>query len=789
VNKGDKMTLNTERLGYIIAEQPKTTIFCVGAGVSARYGLPSWNKLNKNLFERLIKYMKTYNTDKVASLIESEKSISDPWVYGSFIKTNTPVNLYIDWVRNELSSNTILSKTYQNIWSLKVKGVISFNLDNLVLVNSFVPIESQNISHGLLDDNCLRFFIKDDPWVYFPHGNYKRPDGWVFSREQRNLLMQRDSYKRFFTTVSTGYHLVFIGINPKDYSLEDILRKSFPPDGQCYNHFWIKDDPTTDDIYYAKENGLEIINFSSHGNFKELDDILIKLSTYTPRDRNGSFAYFGDKIDPDSLPDDITLSSIPNINEIRLRLNAAAKGLIDRLPPGLSNKEKTDAYIAFTSEYPRSMKLTMLLDPKSAENNKLFGYITDKNPLGGAFGKVYRVKDITTDDYCAVKIMRDDIFTNYELLLAFRRGAEASRILTERHVDGMVKFKGSYEIPPCIFMEYIDGPTLFEFVNERTFDSYDIYKIMMRVCEIVRTAHNLPEGVLHRDLKPQNVMIKDYYVRNCEYDSNDLVLLDFDLSWYKGAIGQSIVPGAGATGYAAPEQYEQKKGRFSAQTAAVDVFGIGMLIYFFCTKKQPYPGMHSDPKFYSNIVSDFIPKHRSCLNSFKSLIAKLILLCTTQNPNQRISVSDLHKYLEYMYECESNQLLRSSNPLVLEEACSTFLESEWSKKDLSDRATQMSHLSKTIDIAIDDSGILTVTYTHTRQGHSDRNRATVIDWLNKKADGLCAAFSSEHHLSTKKEIRIGTFSVVFTFLDKEWNIDKFHTTINKIYDNVVKIND
>ena len=158
----------------------------------------------------------------------------------------------------------------------------------------------------------------------------------------------------------------------------------------------------------------------------------------------------------------------------------------------------------------------------------------------------------------------------------------------KRDVAGMVAYQEASEIPAFVVMDWVDGPTLSAAREARQIDDWgSILKIGCQMTDIIRHAHAIPERVLHRDIRPANIMLKGFYGRPDEWR---VVVLDFDLSWHQGALEQSVIHGAVA-GYLAPEQIQAIPGA-STRHAAVDSFGVGMTLYFMIAGTDPLPAQH-----------------------------------------------------------------------------------------------------------------------------------------------------------------------------------------------------
>ena len=112
----------------------------------------------------------------------------------------------------------------------------------------------------------------------------------------------------------------------------------------------------------------------------------------------------------------------------------------------------------------------------------------------------------------AVKVLHEAIRQNTDLLQAFRRGVRSMQILQNNHVEGMVPYRKTFEIPACVVMDWVDGPDLNEVVMSKQIYNWKlVLRIGSDIADIVRRGHVLSERVLHRDIRPSNVMLRGFY--------------------------------------------------------------------------------------------------------------------------------------------------------------------------------------------------------------------------------------------------------------------------------------
>ncbi len=316
---------------------------------------------------------------------------------------------------------------------------------------------------------------------------------------------------------------------------------------------------------------------------------------------------------------------------IRIALNLEAKLIL-----GQTDIKKRDLeYIEFLTRYGRAVHRSWYASTVTDEN-KFLGYHLTQEVAGGAFGTVFKAYDKDGGEV-AIKILKTDNFRKSGFLKNFRRGVNSLRILTERDLDGVIKFIDAAEIPPTLVMNWTDGRSLTELVESRLMRGWpERLTVGSKLAQTIRTCHALPERVLHRDIRPANIMVEESY---SGIEDWKVVVLDFDLSWHKGAEDHSIMHSP-AFGYLAPEQ-RGGRSKQTTRSSLVDSYGIGMTLYYMCTGVNPFPDQHLHGTWEKDLFKTFEQLSCSSWESVPRRVARLVLNTTRDDQLQRWTLSQI----------------------------------------------------------------------------------------------------------------------------------------------------
>src|SRR5580692_8046096 len=191
----------------------------------------------------------------------------------------------------------------------------------------------------------------------------------------------------------------------------------------------------------------------------------------------------------------------------------------------------------------------------------------------GGMGAVYKARDTELDRLVALKLIRPDLASNPEILRRFKQELILAREVTHRNVIRIFDL-GQAKGIKFITMEFVEGRDLRAVLRERKKIAPDeTVQIMAQVCRALESAH--AAGVVHRDLKPQNIML----------DRKDRVyVMDF-------GIAHSLeTPGMTQTGalMGTPEYMSPEQAKGMKVDARSDLFSCGIIFYEMLTGISPY---------------------------------------------------------------------------------------------------------------------------------------------------------------------------------------------------------
>jgi serine/threonine protein kinase/Tfp pilus assembly protein PilF len=237
----------------------------------------------------------------------------------------------------------------------------------------------------------------------------------------------------------------------------------------------------------------------------------------------------------------------------------------------------------------------------------------------GGMGEVYRVKDEKLDEEMALKVLKPEIAAHKDMIQRFKNELKLARKIAHRHVCRMYDLNEEEETP-YITMEYVKGEDLKSSIRKKGRLSEKLaVAIAKQVCEGMAEAHAL--GVVHRDLKPQNIMIDE---------KGNAKVMDFGIARSIEAAGvtQTGVM-IGTPDYMSPEQAE---GEEADQRS--DIYALGVILYEMVTGGVPFKGdtafsvalkhktkMPQDPKKLNPDISDDL--------------SHLILICMEKERDRR----------------------------------------------------------------------------------------------------------------------------------------------------------
>ena len=191
----------------------------------------------------------------------------------------------------------------------------------------------------------------------------------------------------------------------------------------------------------------------------------------------------------------------------------------------------------------------------------------------GGMANVYKAYDSIDDRVVAVKILRDEHMENDELLRRFRNESKAIAVLSHPNIVKVYDVSFNEDIQ-YIVMEHIDGITLKEYIEQQKVLRWkEAVHFAVQILRALKHAHD--KGIVHRDIKPQNIML---------LEDGTIKVADFGIAKFARASQHTVTDKAiGSVHYISPEQ---AKGELSDEKS--DIYSVGVMLYEMTTGELPF---------------------------------------------------------------------------------------------------------------------------------------------------------------------------------------------------------
>ncbi len=295
------------------------------------------------------------------------------------------------------------------------------------------------------------------------------------------------------------------------------------------------------------------------------------------------------------------------------------------------------------------------MKPLKSGDPKEIGGIALRGHLGeGGMGTVYF--GITPDgDRVAVKMIREDLSANDEAKDRFDREILVLGMVAGPRIAALLAASGPDEEPPWLATEYVQGLTLSQYIQERgPLPTAMAAALGVMLAEGLNDIHTA--GLLHRDLKPGNVILGADGPRVIDFGLAGLKDRTGDITHTSGMLGTPVCM--------APEQARSPKDL----TVAVDVYALGAVLMFAMTGRYPY----ERPTVAALLLAVTDPATDPDLSGLPEEIRHLVAGMLAHHPESRHTLADVSAELKHILDSAGLSLAQAQR----EFAQLTYIERE-----------------------------------------------------------------------------------------------------------------
>lgn len=274
-------------------------------------------------------------------------------------------------------------------------------------------------------------------------------------------------------------------------------------------------------------------------------------------------------------------------------------------------------------------------------------------PAGsGGMGEVYKATDTRLDRSVAIKVMPSHLSKNEELRARFDREARTISNLSHPNICALYDV-GHEEGVDYLVMEYLEGETLAKRIAEGPMSIDEILKLGIEICSSLDVAHR--NGVIHRDLKPGNIMITkagakllDFGLAKIANTGNDIISSTLT-EMATQPISREPLTGEGTIlgtfQYMSPEQLEGKD-----VDARADIFALGAILYEMATGKKAFEGGSQ-----ASLIAAILERTPPAISTIQPMtppeLEQIVRACLAKDRDERIQTAhDVRLQLQWIRE-------------------------------------------------------------------------------------------------------------------------------------------
>ncbi|MBL8954187.1 MAG: serine/threonine protein kinase [Myxococcaceae bacterium] len=270
----------------------------------------------------------------------------------------------------------------------------------------------------------------------------------------------------------------------------------------------------------------------------------------------------------------------------------------------------------------------------------------------GGMGQVYRASHVRIASLCAVKVLYGDLASDGEMSKRFEREAEAASALQSRYITRVLDFGETGGGLPYLAMELLSGLTLSAAIARAgALDEARVVRIARRL--LVGLAHAHERGVVHRDLKPDNVMLVS------EDDEDDVPkILDFGIARVRASPGVTMAGQVmGTPEYMAPEQF------FASDVdARADLYSLGIVLFEMLSGRAPFEARTPMAAREQHLTAPLPALEREVSAGLNTLLGRLLEKKADDRP---ASAREVIEALDALGKARrEGPTLKSKNPLL-----------------------------------------------------------------------------------------------------------------------------